>query len=250
MRNNKSISIFVLIAAAFACTVAAQRDVSDTKLMRLKGRVRSLVTTSKPISGYAEWVLKDKTKHQTTYQFDKEGNLTESLYEGATRSKLVHSSIDGHKKFRTIQREAPESNLPRFTGRADKGEPVEPGEQPADPDKRFDFKYVYEITPGGRIVIERQYTNTGEVFRKRTFKYDEAGVLIYEKEEGSVAVTTYWFKYDDKNNVVEVAETRDIKGPGTDSTERITYTEVKFDAEGNWTQRIHTLRRSRCTAAI
>ena len=208
--------------------------------MGLKGRVRSLVTTSKPVSGYAEWVLKDKTKHQTTYQFDKDGNLTETLYEGASRSKLVHSKVDGYKTFRTVQLDSAESSLPRFTGRADEGEPVEPGEQPTEPDKRFDFKYVYEITPGGTIVIERQYTNTGEVFRKRTFKYDKAGVLMYEKVESSVAVMTYSFKYDDKNNVVEVIETRDIKGPGTDSMERITYTEMEFDAEGNWTQRKST----------
>ena len=35
-------------------------------------------------------------------------------------------------------------------------------------------------------------------------------------------------------------ETRDIRGPGSDSKERITFTEIKFDAVGNWTQRKST----------
>lgn len=169
------------------------------------------------------------------------GNLTEALFEGAVSSKSVYSLVDGFKTFKIIELEAPDTKRPRFTVRGSiEREQVEPGIRPTDPDQRFDFKYVYEITPGGALVIERQYTNTGEVFKKRTFKYEKTGVLIYEKQEDSVAVMTFVFKYDDKGNVVEVMETRDIRGPGSDSKERITFTEIKFDAVGNWTQRKST----------
>src|SRR6185295_8631937 len=120
---------------------------------------------------------------------------------------------------------------------SDEDKPIEPNEKLRKPDKRFDFRYVYETDKSERVVSERQYENNGKLFRKRAFEYDKAGARVKETEEDTIAVMTYSFTYDDKGNVVEVNKTRDIKGPGSDSRERITYTEFKFDAVGNWTER-------------
>jgi hypothetical protein len=38
-------------------------------------------------------------------------------------------------------------------------------------------------------------------------------------------------------NEIEVRKTRDIKGAGSDSKERILHSEMKFDSFGNWTER-------------
>lgn len=240
MRIFQHTSLFIVLLS-FSYAAVSQANVSDTKLEGLKGQVKSVVSTSKSISGYAEWVLKDKTKYQTTHLFNREGDLTESIHEGGSNTRYVYSKIDGYKTFKSIELKAPEKGT-RYTvlGSREKEEPIEPNEKLTEPDKRFDFRYVYETDKSGRVVSERQYTNNGKLFRKRTFEYNQAGVLTKESEEDSIARMTYSFTYDDKGNVVEVNETRDIKGDGSDSKERITYTELKFDAVGNWTERKST----------
>ena len=238
MRLFPNIFLSVALLLFVSSSLVAQTNVSDTKLMGLKGHVKSLVSTSKSTSGYAEWVLKDKTKHQTTYRFDRDGNLTEEIWEGGSKSKVVYSKIEGYKTFKTIELEPSKNKGDRFTVMgAEKEEPLEPNEKLTEPDKRFDFKYVYETDNIGRVTTERQYQNNGKLFRKRAYEYNQAGDRIKETEEDTVARMTYSFKYDDKGNVVEVNKTRDIKGAGSDSKERITYTELKFDSVGNWTER-------------
>lgn len=241
MRSLQHVALFIVLLLSFSHSAVSQAKVSDTKLEGLKGLVKSVVSTSKSISGYAEWVLKDTTKYQTTELFNREGDLTESIYEGGSNTRYVYSKIDGYKTFKSIELKAPQG--PRVTGSwgsTEKEEPIEPNEKLTEPDKRFDFRYVYETDKSGRVVSERQYKNNGKLFRKRTFEYNQAGVLTKEREEDSIARMTYSFTYDDKGNVVEVNKTRDIKGDGSDSKERITYTELKFDALGNWTERKST----------
>jgi YD repeat-containing protein len=248
MRIFQHILLFIILSLSFSYAAVSQANVSDTKLEGLKGQVKSLVSTSKSISGYAEWVLKDKTKYQSTYLFNRKGDLTESTHEGGSNTKYVYSKIDGYKTFKMIQLKTPENNGNRFAVLgAKEEEPIEPNEKLTEPDKRFDFKYVYETDNSGRMVSERQYQNNGKLFRKRTYEYNKAGVLTKETEEDTIARMTYSFTYDDKGNVVEVNKTRDIKGPGSDSKERITYTEFKFDSVGNWTERKST-RYSRTDA--
>ena len=237
MRIFQHISLFIVLLLSFSYAVVSQTNVSDTKLMGLKGQVKSLVSTSNPIRGYAGWVLKVKTRNQDTYLFNREGEITESIHEAGSNTKYVYSKIDGYKTFKMIELESPENDRPRFTIMGSKEESIEPNEKLTEPDKRFDFKYVYETDNNGRIISERQYRNNGKLFRKRTYEYNNAGVLTKENEEDTIATMTYSFTYDDKGNVVEVNITRDIKGSGSDSKERITYTDLKFDSVGNWTER-------------
>jgi hypothetical protein len=238
MRMFQYISLSAVLLLTLSNFGISQASVPDTKLMWLKGHVRSLVSTSKSISGYAEWVLKDKTKYQTTYLFNREGYLTEMIYEGGSNERYLYSKIDGYKTFKTIELKTPDNNGRRLTVvDADEEKPIEPNERLTEPDKRFDFKYVYETDNRGRIVSERQYQNNGKLFRKCTYQYTEAGVLMKETEEDTIAIMTYSFTYDEKGKVVEVNKTRDIRGPGSDSRERIIYTELKFDSAGNWTER-------------
>ncbi|MBX3266083.1 MAG: hypothetical protein KF831_05190 [Acidobacteria bacterium] len=202
--------------------------------------MKSVVSTSKAISGYAEWVLKDETKYQTTSLFNNDGELTEKIYVGGSNSRVVFTKVDGFKTFKSFELETPKNETPRVTGSwvsPGKEEPIEPGEKLTAPDERFDYKYVYESSENGRVITEREYGKTGKLFRKRLLKYDKAGRLTYETEEDTVARMTYSYKHDENGNVIEVSKTRDIKLAGSDSKERITYTEMKFDSTGNWTER-------------
>ncbi|HMS10118.1 MAG TPA: hypothetical protein PKE66_11575 [Pyrinomonadaceae bacterium] len=229
-----------MLLAAFSIPAAAQVKVSDVKLQGLKGPVKSVVSTSKAISGYAEWVLNDETKYQTTSRFNRDGELTEKIYVGGLNSQVVFTKVDGFKTFKSFELETPKNETPRVTGSwvsPGKEEPIEPGEKLTAPDERFDYKYVYEISENGRVITEREYGKTGKLFRKRLLKFDEAGRLVDETEEDIVARMTYSYKHDENGNVIEVFKTRDIKLAGSDSKERITYTEMKFDSTGNWTER-------------
>jgi hypothetical protein len=238
MRILQYVFITITLLLSFSYSVATQKNLSDTKLMGLRGQVKSLVNTGKSISGYADWVLKDKTKYQTTYSFDKNGDLTEEINLGGSNSKYVYSNIDGNKTFKTIELDTPKTTGQRFTVAGDREEkPIEPDERLTEPDKRFDFKYVYETDKSGKTVIERQYQNNGKLFRKRTLMYNDAGVLTNKTEEDSGAIETYSYVYDNKGNAIEVNKTRHIKGPGTDSRDQTIYSEYKFDSVGNWTTR-------------
>src|SRR5688572_18481079 len=236
MRIVRYISVSVALLVSFSYSAVAQTHVSDTKLMGLKGKVKSLVSSSKAISGYVEGVLKNKTRHQTTSFFDRKGDLIEKVYEGGPDEKYVYSKVDGYKTFKTIKLR-PSKNSGVFGNLdSEKEEPIEPNEKLTKPDKRFNSKYVYETDDRG-VIIERQYQNNGKLFRKRIYEYNAAGELIKETEEDRGVIMTYSFKYDDKGNVVEVNKTRNIKGAGSDSKERITYTDLKFDSVGNWIER-------------
>jgi hypothetical protein len=235
---------FLSIALLFALSYSlpAQANISDAKLMQLRGKVKSMVSRSKAISGYAESVLSDKTVYQTTSVFDRDGRLTETINIGGSNSKHVYSEIDGYKTFKLIDLEKPKNEGTRFTATAteEDDEPIEANEKRTAPDKRFDFRFVYETDRDGRITSERLYTNTGKLSRKITFDYGPSGSLIKEREEDSIAVMTYKYKYDDVQTLVEVAKTRDIKGAGSDSKEKIVYSDFRFDAAGNWTERKST----------
>lgn len=242
MKISQHISLSIALLLFFSQAVVSQANVSDAKLMGIKGQVKSLVSSSKSISGYAEWVLKDKTKYQSTYVFDSKGNLTEMISEGGSNAKYIYSKIDGFKTFKTVELKSHENDRPRFTAAGSVEKPIEPNEKLTEPDKRFDFKHIYETDKNGRVISERQYKNNGKLFRKRAFEYDKAGVLTNESEEDSVAVMTYSYTYDDKGNVIEVNKTRDLKVPGTDSRDRIIiYSDYKFDSIGNWTERKITI---------
>lgn len=234
-------SLFLaVLVLALSITTFSQVKVSDAKLEGLKGPVKKVVQTDKAVSGYAEWVLKDTTKYQTTYLFNKDGELTESIHEGGSNSRLVYTKVDGFKTFKSFELKGPENGQMRVTGTwgsPEKEKPIEPHEKLTEPDKRFDHRFVYETDGSGRVISERQYGNDGKLFRKKTFKYDQTGLLTNEIEENTVARMTYSYKYDDKGNEIEVFKTRDIKGAGSDSKERIVHSEMKFDSVGNWTER-------------
>jgi len=213
----------------------SQTSVSDTKLLGLKGQVKSMVEYGEAVSGYAEWVLKEKTRHKDHSFFDKDGNLTETINE-QIQTKYLYSKVDGFKTFRTVKLGEPKDSGLRVAPIVEP-KPIEPNEKLTEPDKRFEYRYVYEAAKSGTILIEREFDNRGKLWRKRTYEYNKEGVLTKKIQEDTGRVTTSVFTYDGKGNVVEIHESDKLKVPGSDSEERITYTDVKYDSVGNWTER-------------
>lgn len=238
MRILQRSTLFAILLLSFSIPTVAQTQVSDLKLQGLKGPVKSVVTIWKRIGGYSEADLKDKTKYQTTHLFNKDGQLTEYDSVGLVKAHFVYSEVDGYKTFKSIQSNPPGTypNIVAGTVLPSK-EPLEPGEKLTTPDERFDYRYVYETSDNGRVITERQYGKTGKLFGIRVLTYDDVNRLTHETEEDPVNNITFSYNYDEKGNVIEVLKTRDIKFQGRDSSEQITYTEMKFDQMGNWTER-------------
>src|SRR5690242_1765025 len=119
-------SLFLAVPVlAFSITAFSQVKVSDVKLEGLKGPVKSVVQTGKAVSGYAEWVLKDTTKYQTTYHYNRDGELTQTISENDSITKYVYSKVDGYKTFKSIELKKSE----RFAGKwgsVEKEKPIEP----------------------------------------------------------------------------------------------------------------------------
>ena len=230
----------LLFISILAFVSYSQNEPTDLKLKGMKGDVRSVISASKPISGYAEWVLKDKTKYQTTDTYDRNGNLTESLSEGQSTTKYLYSKVDGNKSFKMIELKPNKSAL-RFTSE-DREEPIEANEKLTEPDLRFDFKYTYKAADNGRIVTERQFGNDGKLFRKRIYEFNKQGMIIRRAEDDTVAKMEFIYKYDDAGVLIQTDETRDIKGAGTDSKSITLFTDYKFDNKGNWTERKATVK--------
>lgn len=238
MRIFQRSSLFAILLVSFSIPTVAQTQVSDLKLQGLKGPVKSVVTIWKRIGGYSEADLKDKTKYQTTHLFNKDGQLTEYVRVGLVKTHFVYSEIDGYKTFKSIQSKPPGTYPDIVAGTVlPSNEPLEPGEKLTAPDESFDYRYVYETSDNGRVITERQYGKTGKLFGIRVLTYDEANRLTHETEEDPVNNMTFSYKHDEKGNVIEVLKTRDIKFQGRDSSERITYTEMRFDSMGNWIER-------------
>lgn len=231
---NMVLTVLVVFLLSIS-TVFGQTHPNDLKLKGLNGPVKLIISTDKAISGYAEWVLKDETKYQTTYNFDRDGNLTESLSEGQSTSKYIYLRIDGNRAFKTIEVK-PSPNTLRTTISTDPT-PIEANEKLTKPDLRYDFKYVYEIADNGHEITERQIGNDGKVFRKRIFVYSKEGVLQNVTQEDTNATMKYSYKYNSAGILIEENETRDLKVAGTNSKSSTVYSEIEFDDYGNWTKR-------------
>lgn len=129
--------------------------------------MKSVVTTSRSITGYAGWVLKDTTKYQTTNKYDRDGNITESLSEGRSTTKYVYTRVDGNKAFRTVEVKPFQCTI---RGTIDSDEmPIDTNEKRTKPDPRFDYRYVYDVEDIGRKVTERKFAIEGKLFRRRSF---------------------------------------------------------------------------------
>lgn len=233
----KTILLTILIFTLFF-DVSAQKKASDKEFEGLKGAVKSVLIEYMTVQDSGGSAPDTKRIKWGEDFFDKDGRHTQTVYSD---SKLIYSEIDGFKTFKSYELKK-DTNQGIFLRAAplDKPKPIEEPEKIVPPDIRFDFKYTYEYNSQGRVKIERQYGNNGRLFHKIEFIYDANGLLIEENVNDTVAISKFKYKYDEKGNLIEKLEDRDIKGAGTDRNTRTVYSDYKFDAQGNWTQRKQT----------
>lgn len=96
-----------------------------------------------------------------------------------------------------------------------------------------DVKTKYSYDKNGLKLTETSYTKDSSIVRYSYFKYDDKNNIIEEKwnDKGSPATHVRYFKYDDKNNLIEEKIYLDdlIKGINT-----FTYDNVNNRIEGKF----------------
>lgn len=226
----------IFVAMTFCLTVSAQKKVTDREMEGLKGSVKSVFDDymmTYVSSGPSEVNKRVKSKE---YYFDKDGNLTQILYP-SDNYKIIYSIIDGFKTFKNLPIKVDNNPKDKMMTRGIVEEnPLEKNEKIVPADDRFDFKYVYEYDANGRVAKEKHYGNNGKLWRITIYKYDDKGQNIQENVEDTVAITKYTHKYDEKGNLIETLQERDVKN-GFDSKIKTVYSDYKFDAKGNWIER-------------
>ncbi|HMT09147.1 MAG TPA: hypothetical protein PKA82_14175 [Pyrinomonadaceae bacterium] len=227
--------LLALLTAFVAATSFSQPKMTDREMEGLSGSVRTVREDWKQTLDSEGRDPKKPAFMVSENHFDDKGMILQTVYSEG--NKVVFKWIDGFKTFVMVQK-------PRSTGdqvmtmRADFDETtVEGPDKITAPDPRFDHRYTYEYDKNGRVTSERQFLNTGKLVRLRKFKYRSDGKLSEESEKDSGAFMTYSFSYNSNGLLIETNKTRDILGNGTDSKERIVFTDYKLDANGNWTSR-------------
>lgn len=216
--------------------VLAQKKATDRELANLRGNVKYLSN---------EYPNKNKTKGsartiRSEYFYERDGRLAEILY-AAQNSKQIYSLVDGFKTFKEYKiKEVSEVKTIVGTTALEKEKPIEEPEKLTAPDKRFDYKYLYEYDSQGRVVTEREFGNNNKLYELIKYEYDGEGRVRVENVNDTVALTKFEYKYDRDGNLVETVEDRNIKGPGFDSKSRTVYSDYKFDAQNNWIERKDT----------
>lgn len=230
----RSLQLTLLIAVV-ATISFSQSKMTDLEMDGLYGKVKTVREDWKSIMDSEGRDPKKPAFMVSEDHFDENGRLLQTVYSDG--DKVVYKLVDGFKTFVMVER-------PRSTGgqamtmRADIDEtPVDGTDKLTAPDPRYSHRYTYEYDKDGRVTIERQFLNTGKLVRLKKFKYRQDGKVSEETEKDSGAFMTYLYSYDSKGLLVETKKTRDILGNGTDSKERIVFTDYKLDANGNWTSR-------------
>lgn len=226
-----------LLVVTFSGALSSQTKIPDTNFAEYKGKVKSLVTSMRYESGYADWLLNQRMSPENVSSFDKDGYTTEKVVN-EIETKYIFSDIDGYRTFKMVSLR-PKKQANRFTvvGPTRKDEPIEPGEKLTKPDSRFDFKTVYETDDNGRVTFKRLYTNTGKLSKKQSFEYGDSGHLKKEILEDSASKSVYSYTYDENGILIETKRNFESKLSEYESINRTIYSDYKFDSIGNWIER-------------
>ncbi|MEZ5424305.1 MAG: hypothetical protein R2682_14590 [Pyrinomonadaceae bacterium] len=236
----KKVIFVCLVVVLSQIGVQGQAKMSDKDMNGVKGPVRSMREEYQTVR-----VLETKGKKpdysRKTFQevdFDESGRITTIRYTSG--SVLVFDIVDGFKAFHSIEKDTEKAKPPSVKTMRGQAEPLDKEEKLTPPDPRYQIRYVYEYDKNGRIKTEKEYGNTGELFRTRSFEYDDNGNVSKMREETSGAIEKHKYKYDKNGLLVEDLSERNIKGPGSDSTDRSVYSDYKVDDHGNWVERRKT----------
>lgn len=222
--------LILLIFISFPFVISnAQNKVIDREFDRLKGKVKSVTESYSTFENQNGNLIERKSGVQFEKHFDENGNTTLTL-NYIVGDKNIYSFINGEKTFK--------SETIKGVGGAGRAEMKESNPKPRD--ERYSIKFKYKYNDINQIEEETLYNNDGELNSRTVFRYDEKGRIKERERYNSYKSNKLTFRttlaYDNDNNLSQ--ELLFIINGST--TYKYTYTDYKFDSEGNWVERIQT----------
>lgn len=226
MRILYPITAFLLFSSF---SLFGQTQKPDREIDGYKGAIRRVVTERADLKRIKGKDVELNRRYEQDIEYDRTGNryreLSYDYASGLLREIAVYKRIDGNKVV--AYQHGPGAIVAEV--------PPKAGMKKFDP--RYDFKFKYKHDQLGNILEEAWWHSDGEPWLRYVYSYDRKSKQELVFDEKGDLNQKYVYKLDDKNNVIEeVIYDTDNDSP----TEKIIYTYLAFDAEGNWTKRSET----------
>jgi hypothetical protein len=254
MKNMERIPLSSLFLIAFIVQGVCAQVATDSQVERLQGRVKTMQVEAANLKGTPGKWQESGRGIAKTFAWDQKGFQTEQVWFGS-RPNMPHSDplikiVTTYNASRKVQTEKsydvykpdPANRLPSFVILDVNGKPVKPSAPPPKPkaaDGAVINQVVYKFDRKGNLEEKLHYDGVmskGKLSFKHRYSWDEQGRLQEEASSDSDGKLTekYIYKYDSQGNELEQFR-YDEKGQ---NVSRETYSEYKFDAQGNWIQRV------------
>ncbi len=227
-----SFTIVFLSISAFS-----QKKQSDLEFEGLKGKVRSVESSTLYLGTKEKPQKSPKREYYRTEVYSLDGKLTEELHPDRGVN-YVYEFVDGFLSMKEVVTDKRKANgfRTRSIGNA---EDMENPVKSIKPDERYITRYDYEYDDNGRRKLRRIFFSDGKMDSITHYSYNAAGLLENEIYNTYGNKWSPFYSYDVDGNRKEQTIKRSNTYDVIDMIERTEYHDYKYDAEGNWTERKH-----------
>jgi hypothetical protein len=227
----KGIFSAIIISLLFL-SVNAQKKLTDREFDGFKGKVKSVATSYSSFENKDGKSVEKPSGVKYEEHYDENGNTSMTL-NYVVGDKNIYSFIDGEKTFKTVKNEGVGGSGISGTSSLDS--------KPKPRDERYSIKFKYKYDDKNQVTEEILYSNDGELISRAVYKYDEKGRVKetekYNTYNSDKVTSRTTLNYDNENNL---SERLFILLINNGSQTLGVYSNYKFDAQGNWTERTIT----------
>ncbi|HVE60016.1 MAG TPA: hypothetical protein VNB22_24595, partial [Pyrinomonadaceae bacterium] len=222
-------TILLGFAIAFlSLTVYSQRKQTDLEFEGLKGKVKSVQSSSMYLGTKDKPVKLPKRDYFDIEFYGLDGIITETL-DPERGIKYVFQFVDGFLSMKeVVVDEKKAANIMRTGGFGNSGNMEKPVKT-IKPDARFLSRFDDEYDDNGRRKLRRRFTSDGRMDSITLFIYNSAGLLEKEVYNSYGNKWTHSYTYDTngnrKENIMKRSDAEDV----VDMTDRTEYSGYKFD---------------------
>ena len=229
--------ILLGLAIAFlSLTAYSQRKQTDLEFEGLKGKVKSVQSSSMYLGTKDNPVKSPKRNYSDIEFYGLNGNITETL-DPERGMKYVYQFVEGFLSVKEVvadRKKAANLNRAKSIGNA---EDMEKPVKTIKPDERFLTRYDDEYDADGRRKLRRIFFSDGQMDSITFYSYNSAGLLEKDVYNSYGNKWTHFYSYDPDGNRKDRIMKRSNAEDVVDMTDRTEYSGYKFDAKGNWIER-------------
>jgi hypothetical protein len=230
--------LLIFAICLLSLTAFSQNKQTDLQFKGLKGKVKSVQSSSLYLGTKDEPKKSPKRDYYSIEIYNLEGNLVEEL-NPERGTKYVYEFVDGFLSMREVVVDKRKSDGARG-GLIGNAENMEKPLKSIKPDERFISRYEYEYDDNGRRKLRRIFFSDGKMDSITRYSYNSAGLLENEIYNSYGNKWSYYYSYDNDGNRKEKIMKRSNVNNVVDMKDLQEYRDYKFDTEGNWVERKYT----------